>query len=92
MGRGWRSHPLPADWPQLRATTLHEHRGRCHVCGQRGATEVDHIIPAYRGGTDHPTNLAPIHTQCHRTKTGREAQAARPQRKRPPEQHPGLTG
>jgi 5-methylcytosine-specific restriction endonuclease McrA len=90
MGRGWRSAPLPDDWPQLRATILSVHRGLCHVCQKPGATEVDHVMPAHLGGTDHPTNLRPIHTSCHRTKTGREAQAARPKRKRPPEAHPGL--
>ena len=90
MGQGWRTHPLPPDWPTIRAGILHRDKARCHACGQGGATEVDHIVPASQGGTDHPTNLAPIHTICHRTKTAREARAAQPQRKRPPEQHPGL--
>jgi 5-methylcytosine-specific restriction protein A len=90
MGQGWRTHPLPADWPQRRAATLQAHKGVCHVCGRGGATQVDHVIPAHQGGTDHPTNLRPIHETCHRTKTAREANAAQPKRKRPPEQHPGL--
>ena len=89
MGQGWRSQPLPEDWPRLRALVMARDGGRCTACGAR-AEQVDHIRPAYLGGTDHPTNLTALCVPCHRTKTGREAQAARPQRKRPPEGHPGL--
>ncbi|MDR5790294.1 HNH endonuclease signature motif containing protein [Caballeronia sp. LP003] len=33
------------------------------------ADEVDHVLPLYRGGTDHPSNLQSLCTLCHETKT-----------------------
>lgn len=91
MGQGWRTAPLPDGWADLRARILSRDGGRCRTCGAI-ATQVDHIIPAHQGGTDHPTNLASICVPCHRSKTGREARAAQGFRKRPPEPHPGLLG
>ncbi|MEU5258994.1 HNH endonuclease signature motif containing protein [Amycolatopsis sp. NPDC021455] len=81
---------LPADWStRIVPTVLRVHRGRCHLCGHTGATEVDHVIP----GDDHRfSNLRPAHTECHRAKTTTEAIAARARlralRHRPPEAHP----
>ena len=90
MGQGRRTAPLPEGWKHLRAQILHRDRGRCRTCGAI-ATQVDHIIPAHAGGTDAPPNLAAICTPCHLSKTGREARAVQPKRKRPDEPHPGLT-
>jgi len=78
---GWSSKIVPA--------VLRLHRTQCHVCGRQGATEVDHVIP----GDDHRfSNLRPIHVDCHKAKTAREAAAARARirqaRIRPPEPHP----
>ncbi|HXF71674.1 MAG TPA: HNH endonuclease [Actinomycetota bacterium] len=86
-----RSSPLPEGWDRLRREVLERDSWRCYHCGGP-ATEVDHIVPAQRGGTDDPSNLAAICSRCHARKTGREAQAARPCRRRPPEPHPGLVG
>lgn len=86
-----RTTPLPAGWAKLRRRILRRDAGICHVCGRPGADEVDHVVPASQGGTDDPGNLAAIHDDpCHRAKTAREANAAKPTRKRPTEQHPGL--
>ncbi|WP_247360100.1 HNH endonuclease signature motif containing protein [Ralstonia pseudosolanacearum] len=38
----------------------------------RLATEVDHIVPKARGGTDDDDNLQAINVECHRAKTVRE--------------------
>jgi 5-methylcytosine-specific restriction protein A len=45
------------------------------------ATEVDHIIPKAKGGTDDPSNLAAINAGCHRRKTLRD-RGAEPKAKR----------
>jgi 5-methylcytosine-specific restriction endonuclease McrA len=59
--------------------------GRCHICGEYGATEVDHVVPLSPladpvgvGGADDPSNLAPVHpVPCHAEKTAEEAKRAR---------------
>ncbi|MBX6752743.1 MAG: HNH endonuclease [Thermorudis peleae] len=38
---------------------------RCRFCGAP-ATEVHHIVPLARGGTNEPWNLAPVCRECHR--------------------------
>lgn len=48
--------------------------GVCHVCGQGGADQVDHVVALAAGGEDTVYNMAPIHSgECHREKTQREA-------------------
>lgn len=87
-----RKDRLPDDWSQRRAATFAVYGDTCHVCGQRGANEVDHVIP----GDDHSLeNLRPIHgwntpQRCHAFKTSAEGNAARPRLYRPAERHPGL--
>jgi 5-methylcytosine-specific restriction protein A len=65
--RGYGAH-----WQRLRAVVL----GReplCRPCSQRGkttaATQVDHVTPKARGGTDDDQNLQPICAACHAAKT-----------------------
>lgn len=61
-------------WQRLRKQVLAEHEGICYVCGEPGATEVDHKQAIALGGarTDR-ANLAPIHASpCHEIKTQRE--------------------
>lgn len=60
------------------AHILRRDHGICHVCGNPGATQVDHVIPEAEGGTSADSNLAPIHDEpCHRAKTAAEAARAR---------------
>lgn len=67
-----------AAWDKLRAQTLKRDRYlcRCDECTTlgriRAATEVDHIIPKAKGGTDEPSNLRAINRDCHRAKTDTE--------------------
>lgn len=57
---------------------MRKHGGICHVCGEAGANQVDHVIPLAQGGQDTLDNLRPIHaTPCHRDKTQAEAKAGR---------------
>lgn len=94
---------LPADWSQRCLTVREIYGDACHVCGHRYATDTDHVEP---GDDHRIENLRPIcgihcysckaehRTPCHVVKSSREggqaAQAARPKRSRPAEQHPGM--
>lgn len=63
---------------RINRAVMLEHDGICHVCGQGGSDEVDHVIPLAEGGSDGRENRRPIHsTPCHKRKTAQEAQRAR---------------
>jgi len=84
--------PLPSGWNIVRRRVL---RGSdvCQICGQPGADEVDHIVPRFRGGSDEPSNLRPVHRACHASKSSLEGHARRRElrrlRCRPVVKHPG---
>lgn len=82
---------LPGDWNRRRDQVKRRADGRCEAevhapnCDGQGA-ECDH----HAGPDDHSlSNLRWLSPACHAAKTQREAQAAKPQRRRPPEAHPG---
>lgn len=62
-------------WRKLRDAVLAA-RPLCKMCDDRGrvtlATEVDHIVPKAKGGTDAWDNLQPLCSDCHREKTNKE--------------------
>ena len=72
-GRGGRP------WRRLRdAVLLRDHYlCQCAECANRLApliaTEVDHVIPLAKGGTDSMDNLRAINSECHKAKTLRES-------------------
>jgi len=40
---------------------------KCQICGARASIlQVHHIIPIYRGGSNHPSNLVTLCQKCHR--------------------------
>lgn len=49
----------------------------CCKCEARGlvteATEVDHVVPLWKGGADDDTNLQSLCTEDHKAKTAAEA-------------------
>ena len=53
-------------WRKVRAEVLARDR-RCYYCGG-AATEVDHVIPVAKGGTDDRSNLVPACGPCNRAK------------------------
>jgi 5-methylcytosine-specific restriction protein A len=98
----YRSQPRPKGWKKIRERIIARDGGLCQWptdsqgltrCGEPG-TDVDHIVPAFRGGTDTDDNLWLLCPEHHRHKTssdaGRESWKNRPRRQRPPERHPGL--
>lgn len=80
---------LPADWPAIRRAVL-ARDPVCRIAGPtctRMSTEADHIV----AGDDHRLEaLQGTCANCHRTKSAREGNAARPREKRRPGPHPGL--
>lgn len=55
----------------------------CRACKRALATEADHIVPRYRGGSDDITNLQPLCSPCHKAKTARESAEAKGHKYRP---------
>lgn len=79
-------------WVKTRARILARDGGVCQCLECKRlervlpATEVDHIVPKFEGGTDDDSNLQAINEDCHARKTAAEAQRARMHgaRKQPP--------
>lgn len=67
-------------WDKTRAEILRRDRFLCQSCKRSGkataATEVDHVIPKWKGGKDVEGNLEAICSACHKAKTAAEAAEA----------------
>ena len=63
-----------AAWRKLREQVMRRDAGLCQPCKPQLtlATEVDHILPKAKGGTDDISNLQAICSECHRFKTDRD--------------------
>jgi hypothetical protein len=55
-------------WKKKRDVALEKDGNKCVKCGKK-ATDVDHITPKSRKGTDRPSNLRSLCGECHRKKT-----------------------
>lgn len=66
-----------AEWERTRKRVLVRDEYLCQPCQRAGrdrlATDVDHVIPKARGGTDGLGNLQAICRTCHREKTAAES-------------------
>ena len=90
MPSGWDGRPsrhargYGTAWDRLRLTILKRDRHLCQPCNANGrtsaATSVDHITPKAKGGTDDPTNLQSICSECREAKDA--ADRGRPLRPR----------
>lgn len=63
--RGLDGEDLP--WPVLRAVVLLRDEFTCAMCGDY-ATQVDHILARFHGGSDHPLNLQAACKSCNQRK------------------------
>lgn len=63
-------------WVKLRKIIIERDKGLCQECLRVGiytqGTDVDHIIPKAKGGTDDIDNLQLLCRQCHINKTAKE--------------------
>lgn len=63
-------------WDKLRKQVLVRDKHLCQPCRRIGrvtpATQVDHVKPKAKGGTDDMRNLQAICTPCHADKTAQE--------------------
>ena len=66
-GSGWA-------WQRIRAQALDRDMHMCQQCG-RAATEVDHVVPLHRGGTNELRNLRSLCTEHHQAKTNKDRRA-----------------
>lgn len=84
---------------KLRTQILNRDQYTCQTCGHEDKTgktlQVDHITNVAAGGTNQPTNLQTLCTNCHKAKTHKENNVGKHRRVAqtyyPKEQHPGLT-
>lgn len=96
----WRTQPKPPGWDTTRKRILKRDGHACQwpiprgVCGAP-ANQVDHIVPAWQGGSDDDTNLRSLCEPHHKRKSssegGQAAARKRIPRRRPQEPHPGAT-
>lgn len=83
-----RRSPLPGNWAQLRRQTFARDGHMCVMCGTTERLECDHVGPHDVHTLD---NLQTLCRACHSRKTSRDANRAKPTRKRPTtNRHPGL--
>ena len=65
-----------AAWVRLREQVMQRDTWLCQSCRKQGyverATQVDHIVPKAKGGTDHMDNLQSLCEKCHVDKTARD--------------------
>ena len=68
--RGQRERLSPSETEDL----FKRQGGKCLICREEPATEVDHIIPFCSGGKHEPSNLRGVCAYCHRLKSTAEQQ------------------
>lgn len=61
-----------AEWRRLRLQILKRDHRLCQICRERQATEVDHIVPKSKGGSDDPSNLQAACDPCNRAKSDKQ--------------------
>ena len=76
-----------SQWVKTRARVLQRDGHLCQPCKAKGrptpATQVDHIMPKAKGGTEDDDNLQAICCDCHDAKTKIESAEAQGRKVRP---------
>lgn len=62
---------------QRRRERMLSERPLCVTCERAGrvaaATELDHVVPLWKGGSEHDSNMQGLCHACHAEKTAKEA-------------------
>lgn len=62
--------------PRVRQRVFDRDEGKCRLCGNRidpsKGFELDHVFALINGGRHAESNLAPVHSHCHRIKTAKD--------------------
>jgi len=70
-----------AAWERARKRVMQRDHGLCQPCKRGGqltsASDVDHRVPKFEGGTDDEGNLEAICRSCHLVKTAEETKRSR---------------
>ncbi|WP_107694506.1 HNH endonuclease signature motif containing protein [Nitrosospira sp. Nsp2] len=85
--KSWSNRPGSSE-TRLRGRALRQARAElfkcnplCVRCQKKGitrlATERDHVVPLFEGGTDDPSNTVGLCNPCHKEKTQQESNRAR---------------
>ncbi|BAY51406.1 reverse transcriptase [Thermostichus vulcanus NIES-2134] len=71
----------PAQYRRIRRELWKKQGGICPVCGgeieQDMLTDIHHILPKHKGGSDDLDNLVLIHANCHKQVHSRDGQHSR---------------
>ena len=61
--------------PFMKKRVAADQRWRCNVCGHTllATYEIDHVIPAFRGGGNEKSNLQALCKTCHISKSAMES-------------------
>lgn len=60
----------------MRALVLYAYGTKCWLCGQDGATTVDHVVPVQWGGSVWDiANMRPAHLSCNQARGNRTRHA-----------------
>lgn len=57
---------------QANARILERDQYLCRLCFSATATEVDHVVPLYQGGSDSDANKRAVCGPCHKSKSRAE--------------------
>jgi 5-methylcytosine-specific restriction enzyme A len=62
---------------QMSKRVIARDRGICHICGQAGADEADHVVELADGGADEIDNMRAAHAACNIEKMRRSRKGRR---------------
>jgi 5-methylcytosine-specific restriction endonuclease McrA len=61
------SNLYPENWNRMRFAIFKQYNYQCQLCGNysKGNLQLHHLKPKMLGGSDSPSNLVPLCSNCH---------------------------